>query len=539
MPPLMPGRRPRPTRRTIALTAAALLAVAALTTAAPVGALAGRNGGHRSPVSQVWHRLRHHGHDSAQPPTSTTIPAADPTTSGGPGPTVPVTDQPPAPGGPAPTDGSDGSTTASPASEPGVPTTAAPTTAPSGTGPAPTTPLTGVGASRSASAPDTMPAPATSGTPLVKQIRNGAVVATYDSIGAGATGNGPFTRSHAWNHIQPGDVFEVYPAVYEGPGQMPWIGPLPNDDADHAAGVFHRPTNITIRGVTVDGRRPSLHMTTSGDYNVLGHGLVEVDGADGLTWENIDIDGTGGQWVDRAGFFVTDSSDVTLRNVRVHGFQDSQHNGVFGAGGNRGTLHLDNVRLYDNGGWDGPAHNVYVNASTTDPNFTLRVTDSWSSAVNVGHLLKSRAQVTIVEGSVLEGTDPAAGWDCAESFGLDVPNGGRVTVRNSVFVKARPGSCANGMAFRYGAEGMDPGRTHAVTLDHNTFIARSTVWDDAGHRNVPLGFYYPALVPGAAGSPSVPVTVTANRFEGFATADLDAAARYRGTDFVDVPGTVG
>ena len=230
---------------------------------------------------------------------------------------------------------------------------------------------------------------------------------------------------------------------------------MPNNGADYAAGVFHRPTNITIRGVTVNGRRPVLHLTTSGDYNILGHGLVEVDGADGLTWENIDIDGTGGQWVDRAGFFVTDSSNVTLRNVRVHGFQDSQHNGVFGAGGNRGTLHLDNVRLYDNGGWDGPAHNVYVNASDTDPNFTLRVTDSWSSAVNVGHLLKSRAQVTIVEGSVLEGTNPAPGWDCAESFGLDVPNGGRVTVRNTVFVKAKPGGCANGQAFRYGAEGMD------------------------------------------------------------------------------------
>jgi hypothetical protein len=379
-----------------------------------------------------------------------------------------------------------------------------------------------------------MPLAATSGTPLVRQLRNGAVVAEYANLGAG----GPFTRTHAWNVTQPGDVFEVYPAVYEGPGQYPWIGPLPDSAAGSDAGIFHRPTNIIIRGVTVNGRRPVIKLGTTADYNILGHGAVEVSGVDGLVFENIDIDGTGGTVVDRAGFFVTDSSNVTLRDVRVHGFQTSQHNGVFGAGGNSGYLHLDGVRLYENGGWDGPAHNVYVNASDVDPNFTLKLTNSWSSAVNVGHLFKSRAQVTVLEGNVLEGTDAPTGWDCAESFGLDVPNGGRITVTNNVFVKAKPGGCANGVALRYGAEGMDAARAHSVVIDHNTFIARSPVWDDSGHRNVPISFYYPALVPGSAGSPNVPVTVTSNRFEGFVTADLDAAANFRGDNFVDLPGTL-
>ena len=55
-----------------------------------------------------------------------------------------------------------------------------------------------------------------------------------------------------------------------------------------------------------------------------------MDGVDGLLFENIDIDGTGGTGVDRAGFYVLGSSNVTLRNPRVHGFQTSQHNGVFG-----------------------------------------------------------------------------------------------------------------------------------------------------------------------------------------------------------------
>ena len=154
--------------------------------------------------------------------------------------------------------------------------------------------------------------------------------------------------------------------------------------------------------MTVNGRRPVVKLGTTADYNILGHGMIEINGVDGLVFENIDIDGTGGTVVDRAGFYVADSSNVTLRNSRVHGFQTSQHNGVFGAGANSGYLHLDNVRLYENGGWDGPAHNVY------------------------------------------------------------------------------------GVALRYGAEGMDPARAHSVVIDHNTFIARSPVWDDSGHRNVPI-----------------------------------------------------
>ena len=83
--------------------------------------------------------------------------------------------------------------------------------------------------------------------------------------------------------------------------------------------------------------------------------------------------------------------------------------------------------------------------------------------MNVGHLFKSRARVTVLDGNLLEGTDAPAGWDCAESFGLDVPNGGRITVTNNVFVKATPGGCANGVALRYGAEGMDPTRAHSVS----------------------------------------------------------------------------
>ena len=386
-----------------------------------------------------------------------------------------------------------------------------------------------IGATRARTQPDTMPLAATSGTPRIELVRDGSVIATYTSFGSA------FQRTHAYNNRRPGDVFKVYPAVYSGLGQFPYVGPLPDNDADAAAGVFQAPTDLTIRGVTVDGRRPVLQLRDAEDYNNYRHGLLEIDGANGLVWENIDVDGTGGSGVDRSGIYVLNSRNVTIRNSRIHGFDESDNNGVFGAGGNAGTLWLDNVRLFDNGGWDGPSHNVYINSSDVDPNFTAKITNSISTRATVGHLFKSRAQVTIAEGNLFEGTDSHPGWECAESFGLDVPEGGRLTAANNVFVKAKPGACANGVALRYAAEAFTNDRTHSVSITNNTFIASSTVWDDSGHRNVPLGFLYPPIVPTAPGSPITDVTVSSNRFEGFDASGEPAASAYRGTNFVDVP----
>ncbi len=432
-----------------------------------------------------------------------------------------------------------------PETPPPAPTTTTTTTVPAATTTVPaatttlplaTTTTTSVatgeaGARRPRTQADTMPVAATEGQPRIEQVRNGEVVATFSTLGTG----GPFQRSHAFHDMEPGDVFLVYPAVYGGPGQYPWIGPRPASDADWSAGIFHAPTDITIRGVTVDGRRPVIELG-EGDYNVLGHAPVEIEGADGLVIENIDIDGAGLGTFDRSGIYIVDSHDVTLRNMRIHGFQGGQHNGVFAAGANSGTLLLDDVRLYDNGGWDGPAHNAYINASTSDPDFTVELRNSFSSSVNVGHLFKSRAQVTVLDGNLLEGTDVPAGWDCTESFDLDVPDGGRITVTDNVFVKGFSGDCANGVLLRYAAEGVDPDRLHSVTVRSNTFIATTPTRDDFGHLNVPMNFFTPNLVPGDPTWPAdTPVIVDLNRFEGFATTGAGPAAEYRGTNAVDVP----
>jgi len=108
-------------------------------------------------------------------------------------------------------------------------------------------------------------APATSGTPKIVQMRDGVAIATFSAFGGDAarskpnsengtdTSVGPFRRS-PYTQWKSGDVFLVYPAVYSGPDMQIYIGPNIVNDDDFRAGRASVPSNITIRGVTVDGK---------------------------------------------------------------------------------------------------------------------------------------------------------------------------------------------------------------------------------------------------------------------------------------------
>lgn len=73
---------------------------------------------------------------------------------------------------------------------------------------------------------------------------------------------------------------------------------------------------------------------------------------------------------------------------------------------NQGTLNLDQLILADNGGSQGPQHDVYIGNT---PRLTVNFINSWSTRANFGHLIKSRAGVTNIIGSYLEGDDTLSG----------------------------------------------------------------------------------------------------------------------------------
>jgi hypothetical protein len=403
------------------------------------------------------------------------------------------------------------------------------------------------------------PAAATSGTPKVEQYRNGRLIATYATLGGydpngtctrtenasqnpeATVGCGPFNRGEPFRQWQSGDTFLVYPAVYAGPQHQPWIGPQYDTAAQYNANAPFVPTNITIEGVTVNGVRPVIVVGSGGISNsTLGQAPVYFDSDANVTFENIDIDAGGAPngSIGKAAVYINGGTNLTIADSRIHGFESAGVNGLFGTGNNAGTLELDRLELYQNGGPNGPAHNAYIGASTIDPNFTVHLLNSYSHDAFYGHLFKTRAQVNVIEGDYFAGGLPQGGaYTQAENYLLDVPNGGRLTARDDIFTKNMSGANSNGVALTYATEGVPDGRALSIAIENDTFVAFAKTFDGS-HGLEPYLFYYPGQEPGTSGFPVSAVSVTRNEYVGYCPTG-DPVSDYRGSlaltaDFSDL-----
>jgi hypothetical protein len=374
-------------------------------------------------------------------------------------------------------------------------------------------------------------------TPKIEQVRNGQVIATYTSFGSNtntctytwptatvpmdltayaAAGCGPFGNvSHVdlFRIAQNGDTFLVYPAVYTGSQNNIFIAPKPDYYLDP---VPHIPANITIQGVTQNGIRPVLlDVVNSGDFAsneapvYIWNGGVAGQNAANIVIQNIDlaVDKNIG-FPGKAGIYTNGAASLTLRQMRVHGFEQVTGdtygaNGIFTTGADTGTLTLDQIELYDNGGGNGPAHNIYVNTSLTDPNYTVHMLNSWSHDAFYGHTFKSRAQINILEGNYFQGGLPQGGiYTQAENYLVDISNGGILTMHNNILVKNASGANSNGASVTFDPEGLSDDlspvpRTYSVDIENNTFVALASTYDGS-HPIWPL-FFWNQLVPGTAG----------------------------------------
>lgn len=392
---------------------------------------------------------------------------------------------------------------------------------------------------RNAEVSQPLPATVADGKPKVEQYRAGKLIATYDKLGgsgcstAGGTVGKPDTSCGAFHRTphrnwESGDLFLVYPAVYEGPQHHLWLGPMVDDYAGYLAKDLKVPRNITIRGVTVNGKRPVIKVGGEASYNTYNQSLVYFEASENVVFENFDIDGSGGKPVGKAGIFISGAKNLTIRDVRVYGLKDSHANGIFGTDLNAGVLRLERIELRNNGGSGGPEHNLYVNKSSVDPQFTVWITNSWTHGAYYGHLFKSRAQVNILEGNYFMGSRAVNGAQ-TEAFLVDFPNGGRVFMRNNVLVKNYSGPNSNGVFVTYGMEGVHDGRRLSARIEHNTFVSFARFYDDQKHELMPMHFFVPGKIPGTADFPVSKVKVRNNVFVGFCPSGY-AAANYRGDD---------
>jgi hypothetical protein len=356
--------------------------------------------------------------------------------------------------------------------------------------------------------------------PEIRQIRNGRVVATYSSFGNGGggtreynannidTAGGAFSRK-PYAMFEEGDIYEVYPAVYKGEDQQPWIGPQARNAADYNAGKVVFPKNITIRGITVNGKRPVIKLAgISSSNNTLGQGPVYVGESTGVVIENLEIDGNNAVYNGKAGIYIAGAKDLTLRDLKIHGFRGTKTNGVFGAYTNSGTLTMERLEVFGNGGDNGPEHNFYINASQLDPNFKVILRNSWSYDVYYGHLFKSRAQNTVLEGNYFMGTR-STGIQ-TETYAVDVPDGGNLVMRNNILVKNYSGDNSNGTLLTFGVERGVHAST-SIIAEHNTFVTFDKFYDSAKRQIHPIRL----AVDPVTGATPYPVSVKNNVYAGF------------------------
>ncbi len=144
--------------------------------------------------------------------------------------------------------------------------------------------------------------------------------------------------------------------------------------------------------------------------------------------------------------------DLTLRYVYFH---DSEQ-GILSAKGS-GKLTIENSR-FERLGKIGRAHAVYSHNDRLEIRYSR-----FLSSKDEGHEIKSRASVTIIESSVI------ASLSGKDSRLIDVSNGGRLIVRNSVLEQGV--NTSNFQLIGFGLEGMKNGYPQSVTIENNTILA--------------------------------------------------------------------
>jgi hypothetical protein len=391
------------------------------------------------------------------------------------------------------------------------------------------------------------PGPATSGKPRIEQYRAGQLVATYTSFDdkpgctykldgtdylnpgpPAASGCGPFTHVQGWRLWEAGDLFKVYPAVYNGIYNNFALSTEFDAPPDYPNNPVN-PSNITIEGVVKNGVRPVVLLDVPATHNALYQSAVYFGTGSSISMSNIDVMEAPGGSAGVAGVYVNGETNLTLSNVRISGFTQSNLNGLFFADG-AGTLLLDQIELDHNGGNNAGslAHNAYINAGTMDPNFTVFMQHSWTHDAYLGHLFKTRAPFETFVGNYFQGGLPQAGNGVAESYLLDVPNGGVLTARNNIFVKNASGQGANGVSITFGVEGIVDSRALSIDLENNSFVSFSAFYNGYDY-NYPFFFYDPAVVPGTPQWPSdVPYRIIKNAFVGYCPVSSSPVFSYRG-----------
>lgn len=214
-----------------------------------------------------------------------------------------------------------------------------------------------------------------------------------------------------------------------------------------------RANNLTIRGV--GGR---AHLRADGAA-AQGKAIWVITGQN-TTVESIEFSGATVPDMNGAGI-RQEGPNLIVRDCYFHDNED----GIL-TGENLNSDILVESSIFDhNGAGDGFSHNMYIGHVRS---FTLR--GSYTHDARVGHLIKSRANLSIIEGNRIT---EEAGADA--SMEAEFPNGGTVIVVGNFIVQG-PNSQNSGI-ISFGSEG-------STNPNEGLFVAYNTVVNSLGRGTI-------------------------------------------------------
>lgn len=205
--------------------------------------------------------------------------------------------------------------------------------------------------------------------------------------------------------------------------------------------------NISIHGLSERGRQVIIE-----DKTCQGKAIFVVKGRNvtisNITFRNARVPHRNGAGI-RA-----EAPNLTVKNSAFI----NNENGILTISRVEGRLTIEGSYFERNGAsMNGQTHGAYIGQWDE-----LIVRDSTFLLTHIGHHLKSRAKLTVVENSKF--TD---GPDGTASYHIDIPNGGDVVIRNNAFQKG-PKTDNRTTAIAIGFERKD-NETKSLLIENNRF----------------------------------------------------------------------
>jgi hypothetical protein len=287
---------------------------------------------------------------------------------------------------------------------------------------------------------------------------------------------------------------EPGPAERATPFQVPLLTPNPAVARPAAAGVLaDAATPAGAKLIRVGPGRAVTSIAVAAKLAVDGS-VIEIDPGDYVgdvaLWDRAELTLRGmgpkvrliaaGQHAEGKAIWVVRRGKVTVENIEFIGARVPDRNGagirfesghlvvrgctffnnqtgILSTGDPGARLEIENSEFGYNGTGDGRTHGVYAGGIAY-----LRVSGSYFHHANVGHLIKSRAQVSRIEYNRL--TDESGG---RASYELEFANGGVAEVVGNIIQQGE--ETRNSVIVSYGAEGY-VWPQNRLSLVHNTVV---------------------------------------------------------------------